>query len=216
MTLIDQRSEVAPGRQSRRGGRRKGRGSGIAGVAAGLVMLLAAVGLQTQALGEGSLSDPLSYTGSKGEIVDAQRFTVRLDAFSTARKIQLSDTETIETGNIFLIVQASAKSSMKPYHLGQPVLLTPDGVRYAATDRVDSQQTLANVWVQPDIWVKGPFFFEVPAKALPGARVVFGLPPQAGPQEPYRPEVEIDLGLDEAAARKLAGSPQDVYSIVEK
>ncbi|MEV4802920.1 hypothetical protein AB0K18_23170 [Nonomuraea sp. NPDC049421] len=215
MTLTDQRSEAVPGRQSRRGGRRRGRGSGVAGVAAGLVMLLAAVGLQTKALG-GTVNDPLSYTGGKGEVVDAQRFSVRLDSFTTARKIQLSDTETIETGNVFLVVRASAKSSMKPYHLGQPDLLTPDGVRFAATDRVDRQKTLANVWVQPDIWVSGPFFFEVPAGALPGARVVFKLPPQAGAQEPYRPEVEIDLGLDEAAARKLADSPQDVYSIVKK
>ncbi|MFG1696755.1 hypothetical protein [Nonomuraea sp. NPDC049309] len=216
MTVTEQRSEIAPSRRPRRGNRRRNAGTGAVGVIAGLAMLTAAVLLQTKALGEGAMSDPLSYTGTKGEAVDARRFTVRLDSFTTARKIKKSDTETIETGNLFLIVKASAKSSMKPYHLGQPDLLTADDKRFAATDRVDRQQTMANVWVQPDIWVSGSFFFEIPPDALPGARVVFKLPPQAGPQEPYRPEVEIDLGLDEAGARKLADSPQDVYSIVKK
>ncbi|GAA3127000.1 hypothetical protein [Nonomuraea salmonea] len=185
-------------------------------MAAGLVMLLAAVGLQTKALG-GTVSDPLSYTGGKGEVVDAQRFSVRLDSFTTARKIQLSDTETIETGNVFLIVRASARSSMKPYHLGQPDLLTPPT---ACGSPPPTGWTARRRWptcgCSRTSGSAGRSSSKSLAGALPGARVVFKLPPQAGAQEPYRPEVEIDLGLDEAAARKLADSPQDVYSIVEK
>jgi hypothetical protein len=34
--------------------------------------------------------------------------------------------------------------------------------------------------------------------------------------EPYQPEVEVDLGLDDEGARKLAASPQDVYSTDKK
>ncbi|HEX4814094.1 MAG TPA: hypothetical protein VFV66_15230 [Nonomuraea sp.] len=92
-----------------------------------------------------------------------------------------------------------------------------DGKRFDATDRVDRAVTLANTWVQPDIWVSGRFVFEVPASALAGAHVVFSLPSPTGVLlESYAPEAEIDLGLDEETARKLAASPQDVYSVVEK
>ncbi|SDI52947.1 hypothetical protein [Nonomuraea jiangxiensis] len=215
MTATEPRSATAPPRRTRRAARRPGAGARLLGVVAGLVLLGAAVGVQSMDMAEGELSDPITYTGAKGENVDAQRFTVRLDSFSAARSVQTS-TATLGTDNLFLIVNASAKSSRKPYHLGQPVLVTADGKRFDATDRIDRSLTLANTWVQPDIWVSGRFFFEVPASVLAGAGVVFGLPPAAGPVEPYQPEVEVDLGLDEEGARKLAASPQDVFSTVRK
>ncbi|MFC5822617.1 hypothetical protein [Nonomuraea insulae] len=212
MTATQQASAVtSPPRRSRRAGRRRSTGSRLLSVVVGLVLLGGAVWLQTLRLGEGGLNSPLTYTGVKGEEVDARRFTLKLDSFSTARSIQ-NYTTTIGTDNLFLIVNATAKSSLKPYHLGPPVLLTEDGKRFDATDRVDNAVVMSNVWVQPDIWVSGRFVFEVPASALPGARVVFRLPPSFL-VESYQPEVEIDLGLDEAAARKLADSPQAVYSV---
>lgn len=206
-----------PGRRAaggRRAPRERGTGSRLLGLLAGLAMLAAAVAVQTLHKSEGEQADPLTYTGVKGEAVDARRFTVRLDSFMAAKSIQSGRT-TIGTDNIFLIVSASAKSSRKPYHLGQPVLLTADGKRFDATDRVNSDLTLANVWVQPDIWVSGKFFFEVPASVLPGARVVFSLP-GGFLVESYQPEVEVDLGLDEEGARKLVASPQSVYSTDKK
>ncbi|TMR07584.1 hypothetical protein ETD86_51460 [Nonomuraea turkmeniaca] len=215
MTATESRSAVAPTRQSRRASRRSGSASRVLSAAAGLLLVGGAMAMQTLDLSDGELSAPLTYTGAKGETVDARRYTVRLDSFAAAKSIQ-DDDGTIGTDNLFLIVNASAKSSLKPYHLGHPVLVTADDKKFDATDRVDTTDTLANTWVQPDIWVSGRFFFEVPASALPGARVVFRLPPQAGLQEPYQPEVEVDLGLDEEAARKLAASPQDVYSTVKK
>ncbi|MEU8251289.1 hypothetical protein [Nonomuraea sp. NPDC048916] len=213
MTATEQRSPEVP---ARRGGRtgRGGRASRLLNGIVGLLLVGGAIGLQTLRLSENDYTAPLTYVGDKGEDVDAGRFTIRLNSFAAAKAIR-SSSETIATDHLFLVVNVSAKSSLKPYHLGQPALLTGDGRRFAATDRVDSGSTLAATWVQPDIWVTGSFFFEVPAPVLPGARVVFGLPPSVV-VEPYRPEVEVDLGLDEAAARKLAAAPQDVYSIVKK
>jgi hypothetical protein len=199
-----------------RGGRTGRRGSLALNAALGLLLVGAAVGLQSLGLSENDASAPLTYVGDKGQAVDARRFTVRLDSVGAAKAIQVSATETVETDQVFLVVRASAKSSLRPYHLAQPVLMDAEGRRFAATDRVDAARTLADKWVQPDIWVSGPFFFEVPASALPDARVVFSLPGSALPVEPYAPEAEIDLGLDEQAARRLAAAPQDVYSLVEK
>ncbi|MEV0228060.1 hypothetical protein [Nonomuraea sp. NPDC050786] len=217
MTTTERRSAVAPGRRGgggRRAGRRQGTGARLLGVLVGLVLVAGAVGVQTLHMTEGEEADPLTYTGAKGEAVDARRFTVRLDSFTAAKSIQTGDS-TLGTDNLFLIVTASAKSSRKPYHLAQPVLVTADGKRFSATDRVSSMLTLANTWVQPDIWVSGRFFFEVPPSALPGAKVLFRLPQQVL-VEAYQPEVEVDLGLDEEGARKLAASPQDVYSTDKK
>ncbi|GGO68334.1 hypothetical protein [Nonomuraea cavernae] len=213
MTATEQRPPAAPARRGRRPGRGSG-GSRLLNGAIGLLLVAGAVGLQGLHLSENDYTAPLTYTGDKGANVDAGRFTVRLNSFAVAKAIR-SSSKTVTTDNLFLIVNASAKSSLKPYHLGQPVLLTGDERRFAATDRVDSGSTLAAAWVQPDIWVTGAFFFEVPASVLPGARIVFGLPPSAL-VEPYQPEVEVDLGLDEEGARKLAAQPQDVYPIVKK
>ncbi|MEV1167934.1 hypothetical protein [Nonomuraea sp. NPDC049784] len=214
MTVTQQRSAVAPARRGRRAGRRPGIGAKLLSLAVGLVLLGAAVALQTLHRGEGEITDPLTYTGGKGEIVDAKRFSVRLDSFVAAKSIKLGD-QTIGTDNLFLIVNASAMSSLKPYHLAQPVLLTADGKKFAATDRVTETYTLAFRWVQPGLWTSGRFFFEVPPSELPGARVVFRLP-SGFVVEPYQPEAEVDLGLDEEGARKLAASPQDVYSTDKK
>ncbi|NRQ33150.1 hypothetical protein HII36_15050 [Nonomuraea sp. NN258] len=212
-TTAEPRAAAAPSRRGRRAAPRPG-GSPLLNIAIGLLLAGGAVGLQTLHLTADETGAPVTYVGDKGEDVDARRFTVRLDSFVAAKAIQ-SSTKTVETDHVFLIVTASAKSSLKPYHLGQPMLLTSDGKKFAATDRVDRGATLANTWMQPDIWVSGRFFFDVPASVLAGARVVFGLPPEVL-VEPFRPEVEIDLGLDEEAARKLTASPQPVYSIVKK
>ncbi|GAA3245235.1 hypothetical protein [Nonomuraea helvata] len=216
MTTTEQRSAVAPARRGggRRADQRQGTGARLLGVVVGLVLLAGAVGVQTLHMTEGEQGDPLTYTGAKGEAVDARRFAVRLDSFVAAKSIQTGGS-TLGTDHLFLIVNASAKSSLKPYHLAQPVLVTADGKRFSATDRVNTMLTLANTWVQPDIWVSGRFFFEVPASALPGAKVLFTLP-QKVLVESYQPEVEVDLGLDEEGARKLAASPQDVYSTDKK
>ncbi|MFI6922040.1 hypothetical protein ACIBIZ_19015 [Nonomuraea spiralis] len=217
MTATEPRSSVVPDRgdgRDERAGRGRGGGSKLLNACAGLLLAAAAIGLQTLHMTPNEAAARLTYTGAKGENVDARRFTVRLDSFLAAKAIQNGE-ETVTTDNLFIVVNASARSSLKPYHLGQPQLLTADGKKFDATDRIASPLTLANTWVQPDIWVSGRFFFEVPSSALPEARVVFGLPAEML-VEPYQPEVEVDLGLDEEAARKLAASPQAVYSIVKK
>lgn len=193
-----------------RGGRKRG-GSRLLNALVGLSLAGGAIGLQTFHLNANAADAPLTYLGGKGRQVDAKRFAVRLNSFAVAKAIENSG-KTIQADHLFLIIDASAMSSTEPLHLGQPVLLTTDGKRFSVTDVLGGVTTLTDRWVQPGIWTNGFSYFEVPASALPGARIVITLPP-AAVTEPYQPEVEIDLGLDEAAARKLAAVPQSLYSI---
>jgi hypothetical protein len=180
----------------------------------GLALAGGAIGGQALGLDSNEASAPLTYVGAKGEDTDAGRFSVRVDSFSTARAIE-TGTKTVPTDQLFLVVNAAATAAVKPLRLAQPTLLTQDGLRFTATDKIGDFSTLANKWVQPGYWVSGSFFFDVPPSALAGARIVFDLPAQAI-TEPYRPEVEIDLGLEEEAAKKLAATPQDLYSLTQK
>ncbi|MEV4103516.1 hypothetical protein AB0J42_24935 [Nonomuraea sp. NPDC049649] len=201
---------VAPARPP---GRKRGE-SRLLNAAAGLVLLGAAIGVQSLDMNHNEYRAPLTYVGGRGQDVDATRFTVRLNSVTAAKSIQ-HGAQTHLTDDVFLVLSMSAKSKLQPYKLGPAVLLTADGRKFAATDRIDRTATMAQKWVQPDIWASGPYFFEVPASVLAGARVVVGLPPTAL-VEPYQPEAEIDLGLDEAGARDLVRSAEAVYSTAEK
>jgi hypothetical protein len=199
-------SRRPPGRRSR--ARRPG-GSRVLGALVGLVLLGGAVGLQTRNLTPNEMDAPITTVGAKGQEVNAGRFAVRVNSVAVARAVQ-GATGKVETEQLFLIVQTSATSATKPMHLGTPALLTPDGVSYDATDKIEPSETLANPWIQPGFWVSGNFVFEIPASALEGARVVFKLTGSAL-VEPFEPEAEVDLGIDGPAAAQLKSAPSDVY-----
>ncbi|MFE3454831.1 hypothetical protein ACFXJ8_38505 [Nonomuraea sp. NPDC059194] len=179
----------------------------------GLALAGGAIGIQTLMLGSRELDAPLTYTGSVKDDVETARFSARVDGVSSARAIQTKD-KTIEAGKdqVFLVVRAAATVPKEPQHLKPAELITDDGKRFTASDRIEKSKTLAHPWIQPGWWMSGLFVFEVPASALPGARAVFSLPIY----EPHPPEVEIDLGLDDAAAQRLFTAPEDVYQLGDK
>ena len=194
---------------ARRGTRGRGE-SRLLNAAVGIVLLGAAVGVQSLDMTYNEYKAPLTYIGGQGEDVYAGRFTVRLKSVTVAKAVEHAE-KTVRTDHLFLIADLSAKSKHKPHRLGSATLLTEDGRKFSATDRIDNGATITSKWVQPDIWVSGRYFFEVPPSALPGARLIVGMQAKAL-VEPYEPEVELDLGMDEATADKLVKSPQDVYS----
>ncbi|GAA0947311.1 hypothetical protein [Nonomuraea longicatena] len=180
-------------------------------VVTGMVLIGAAVALQTTGLTPNEISAPVTSVGGMGEVVDTGRFSVRVDAVETAKAVE-TETKTVPAGQLFLVVSAAATSATEPVHLDKARLLTASGEIFDATDKVLSSRNLHEPWVQPGMWTSGYFVFEVPASALSGARVVMSLPTQVI-VEPYAPEAEIDLGLDAAAAKRLAAEPKDVYSL---
>jgi hypothetical protein len=216
MTATQQRA-AAPrsGRNRRQSGRRGGGGRRALHIVAGLVLAAGAVAVQSLALSKEDMREPLTYSGAKGQDVDAGRFSVRVQKVSSARAVK-ADGKDIPAEQLFLVVEAAATVPREPAHLAQPSLLAADGKRYAATDKVPAAKTLANPWIQPGWWTTGRFVFEVPPSALPGAQAVFQLPNSALYSEPLIPEAQIDLGIDDATAKQLSTAPSELIDLDEK
>ncbi|MGP3964363.1 hypothetical protein ACTWPT_51220 [Nonomuraea sp. 3N208] len=216
MTATQQHA-VAPrrSRNRRQAARRSGSGSRVVHVLAGLVLAAGAVAVQSLALSADDMDMPLTYTGAKGQDVDAGRFSVRVQKVSSAKAVKVEN-KNVPTEQVFLVVEAAATVPAEPMHLGMPSLLAADGKVYAASDKIAKAKTLANPWIQPGWWITGRFVFEVPASALPGAQAVFKLPISGIYSEPLPPEAQIDLGIDDATAKQLTTAPAAVFDLDEK
>ncbi|WP_327585876.1 hypothetical protein OHA25_01745 [Nonomuraea sp. NBC_00507] len=216
MTATQQRA-AAPRRNHnrRQGARRGGSGSRVVHIVAGLILVAGAVAIQSLALSAEDMGMPLTYTGVKGQDVDAGRFSVRVQKVTSAKALKVEN-KNVPTEQMFLVVEAAATVPAEPVHLGMPSLLAADGKVYAASDKIDKSKTLANPWIQPGWWTTGRFVFEVPASALPGAQAVFQLPVSGLYSEPLPPEAQIDLGIDDATAKQLTTAPAAVFDLDEK
>lgn len=207
MTATQEQTAPAPDRTGRRAPRRKD--SRVLSAVLGLALAAGAIWLQSIALDNNAMEAPLTYVGDRDDTVDGGRFSVKVTSVATAKSIE-TDQETVETDQVFLVVVAMGTVPSEPLKLSQPTLLTADGLKFQATDRIPATSTLANRWLQPGFWNDGFFFFEVPPAALPDAKVVFEIPNSPLYGEPLMPEVEIDLGLDQATAKQ---PPKDVHSL---
>ncbi|MGN9787073.1 hypothetical protein ACTMTF_37015 [Nonomuraea sp. ZG12] len=214
MTTTDEvRTGPPPGARRERPRRRAA--ATVVNTLVGLVLVAGAVAVQSREMSQAEMDAPLTYVGAKDEAVDAGRFAVRVKKVSTARTVKSRD-KIVETEQVFLVIEAEATVPKDPVHLAPPTLLAADGKKFVATDKVDESQTLVNPWIQPGWWASGRFVFEVPPAALPGAQAVFQLPTGGFYVEPLPPEAQVDLGIDEAAAKKLSSAPADVVDLDEK
>ncbi|MEV0419392.1 hypothetical protein [Streptosporangium canum] len=207
-TAAGRRAPAAPGRWRR---------AGV--LAAGAALAVAAVGLQTTGLDREARTAHLTWTGGVGDQVSASRFSARVKAVHVAKAVESAGldgkVEQATTSGVFVIAEVEATANREPQKFGTPALLTGDGRRYAATDKVDASHTITNPFIQVGWWVGGVAVFEVPAAALPGSRLV--LAPRNGfIGEALLPEVEIDLGFDEATAGRLISNAKDVYQLASK
>lgn len=220
MTATQQRTASPRRRQRQRpqARRRGGGGSKLLNALIGLAFAGGAVGIQAMALTADDMATPLTYVGNKGQDVSAGRFSVRVKSVQSAKAIKTKD-KTVETDQLFLVIGVEATVPKEPLHIKAPTLLSEDGIKYVASDRIDKGLTLSNNWVQPGWWVAGSFVFEVPASALSGARALFMEDRGLGGAlygDPVQPEAEVDLGIDAAQAGQLATAPHDVYPLGEK
>ncbi|WP_433250953.1 hypothetical protein ACQPYK_05070 [Streptosporangium sp. CA-135522] len=209
------RSETATGRASAPPSR--WRRAGV--LAAGAALAAAAVGLQTLGLDRQERSAHLTWTGGVGDEVSASRFSARVKAVHAAKAVQTTDLSgqvgKATTSGVFLIAEVAATADRTPQKFAPPVLLTEDGRRYTATDKVEASLTITNPFIQTGWWAESVAVFEVPVAALPGSRIVLTLK-NGFIGEALLPEVEVDLGLDEAAAQRLISNAKDVYPLASK
>ncbi|GGS88168.1 hypothetical protein GCM10010156_53310 [Planobispora rosea] len=184
-------------------------------VIAGIALAAAAVAVQAVALEHEDRLGNLTWTGRIGDEVVASRFSARVTGVHGAKSIQITDvTDKVEkatTSGLFVIVEVGATAHREPQKFGPPVLLAEDGKRYAATDKVKPSLTITHPYIQPGWWTEGVAVFEVPVAALTGARIVLPLTNGFFIKEANLPEVEIDLGLDDAATQRLIAGAEDVY-----
>ncbi|GII79680.1 hypothetical protein Sru01_46620 [Sphaerisporangium rufum] len=182
-------------------------------VAVGLALIGGAGYAHEFVLPPDRLDDPLTATGGPREEIRMDTFSARLEEVRFARSVRVKKefgTDEATTRQIFLVAKVGATSVRKPLKLSA-FLLTADGLRFDPTDRVDAGATLAEKWVQPGWWRSGLYFFEVPPDKVAGARVVV-----TDPQvlfEDWVPEVAMDLGLDEAGARRMISEAEDGYEV---
>ncbi|MET8336775.1 hypothetical protein [Streptosporangium canum] len=207
-TASGRRAPAAPGRWHR---------AGV--LAAGAALAVAAVGLQTIGLDREERTAHLTWTGGVGEQVSASRFSARVKAVHVAKAVESTGldgkVEKATTSGVFVIAEVEATANREPQKFGTPALLTGNDRRYAATDKVDAAHTITNPFIQVGWWAGSVAVFEVPAAALPGSRLV--LAPRNGfIGEALLPEVEIDLGFDEATAGRLISNAKDVYQLASK
>ncbi|MFI6506439.1 hypothetical protein ACIBCT_02445 [Streptosporangium sp. NPDC050855] len=227
-TPVRPHPETGPRTESREGpgtpgrdGERPGRWRAAGAVLTGIALAVAAVGLHAFGAGVSDHDAPLTWTGSVGENVTGSRFSARVKAVHAARSIANAPPggsgdppdgqKRVTTKGIFVIVEVGATATREPQRLGAPVLLADSGRGYEATDRMEETSTIVHPFVQPGWWTEGVAVFEIPPGELAGSRIV--LAPQGGLiVEPNGPEIEIDLGLDEEAAKRLISAAKDVYT----
>ncbi|WP_406318987.1 hypothetical protein OHA77_16760 [Streptosporangium sp. NBC_01639] len=207
-TAVRRRAPRPPGRLRR---------AGV--LVAGAALAVAAVGLQTLGLDQQARMAHLTWTGGVGEEVAASRFSARVKAVQAARVVESTDpsdkVRRATASGIFLIADVGATARREPQKLAPPVLLTEDGKRYTATDKVPSSLGITEPFIQVGWWAERTAVFEIPAAALAGSRIVLA-PKNGFMGEALLPEVEIDLGLDDAAAQRLISNAKDVYQLASK
>ncbi|WP_436761319.1 hypothetical protein [Streptosporangium sp. V21-05] len=188
-------------------------------VLAGIALAASAVGLQAFRSGIADHDAPLTSTGDINEEVTGSRISARIKAVHAAKAIAApkpgGERERVTAKGIFVIVEVGATATWEPQQLGPPRLLTGGGHRYVASDRVDRTLTITNPYIQPGWWTEGVTVFEIPPAELPDSRILIA-PSSGFIVEPNGPEIEIDLGLDEAAARRLTSTAKDVYELASR
>ncbi|MFC4530215.1 hypothetical protein [Sphaerisporangium dianthi] len=180
----------------------------------GIALAIGAVCLQTFVMTADEKAAPLTVSGGKGEILASDHFSARLEQIEFARSVRVKRTYTtdeVATDQIFLVVKVGATTPRRPIKL-VPYLVTADGLRFNATDKINETATLTDKWIQTGWWRSGLCFFEIPPGKVAGARVVV-TEQQVNSlyDDQYLPEVSLDLGLDQARAREAMNAAKDVY-----
>ncbi|GAA0394171.1 hypothetical protein Acor_66380 [Acrocarpospora corrugata] len=196
-TATRTRPRVAPAPTPPRRGFARRAGAAVLGVA----LCACAVYAQALAMPYEQLGSNLTSHATLGETTATGRFSVRATSVVAAKAVDTRDysgkVSKVQTSHVFLIVAVTATAPKEPlrFDASTTVLVTADGKRYRATDKVDRTLTLFEKWVQPGFWSTGNLIFEVPVGAVPGASVIVASPSGGFLVDSFAPEVEIDLRL---------------------
>jgi hypothetical protein len=172
-------------------------------------------GMQSTTPNYNRLLAPIESRGKTGNFVRGRTIALRVDGVEVARSLHgkcLDGERSFDTTGVWVIVHATASSVERPEMLASTVLESPDGTRYAHSQRPEfCSDLLYEAQLQPDVPTSGDLIYELPAGALKGAdliaaNVLLGL-------NPLDSELRIHLGLDAAASARVLAAIRNVYSL---
>ena len=160
---------------------------------------------------------PLAVEGERGRPVDAGAFTIEVQRVTTARTVisrsGLGGVQPLTTGGTWVLVWATATARREPLELLGSYLVTRDGHRYAATERLGGVgRTLDGTTLEPGIARHGAIVFEVPHRRLAGARLSVSDQP---PPNRLGYEARIALGIDDRRAATLVSEAPALVELAE-
>ncbi|MFB4317491.1 hypothetical protein [Actinomadura sp. 21ATH] len=151
--------------------------------------------------------EPIRTEGRVGAVVSTRDFRVRVDRVVAARSLRSTLGAPERTEGIFLVVGFQAMSMKEPLTLQSVVLETPGGLTFRPGPRTGVSAPTANDY-QPMIWSRSSYVFELPRKAVTGARLVVGT---GGLLPQLSAAADIDLGLTGAKAAALLRGAAEGY-----
>jgi hypothetical protein len=200
-----------------------------------VALACAAVALQSAHWSYDRAYGPLVKNGRIGRTVTEPRFTIRVEQVQTARSIRVPEgpygakPQIIPAGGVFVVVIATVAARRSPVYVASARLHTAYG-DYYTTDKLGGGilsapvvTPLSYVRFQPGMPRRGVYLFDVPARALAGARLYvsdrdiedarFGF----YRDDPVRfsAEVHVDLGISAADAVRLDHAAVPGYGLPE-
>ncbi|GGK94867.1 hypothetical protein Sme01_57600 [Sphaerisporangium melleum] len=187
----------------------------IAAAVLGVALAAGAVYAQTFTMSADQRRAPLTFSAGPRQDVRTDHFSARLERVEFARSVRVKRTYATDeatTDQVFLIIKIGATGARRPLQLA-PFLVTADGLRFNATDKVNPTATITEKWVQPGWWRSALCFFEVPPDKIAGARVVVQEKVNDLAGDQYLPETSFDLGLTGAQVRQGVEGAKDGYEV---
>ncbi|MDS1269667.1 hypothetical protein RIF23_05105 [Lipingzhangella sp. LS1_29] len=190
---------------------RRGRGLRILVTVLGSVVLLVLIGLaRGLTLSSAEQTEPISYTGTAAEEVDAVRFTMDVgevrfaDALRTTG-LRADDGQRYEANGVWLVVPVTLTATTEPLATVHTVRLESGGHAYGLAAEM---QPSSPPRLDPGIPEQQTFYFEIPEEHLddPTLRVIAG-----GFDARLSAEAVVDLQLDEQQlANRVAEAADEI------
>lgn len=163
---------------------------------------------------------PIAKAGTRGSVVDADRFTMRVDKVRLARSVSEKDTfggggTPLKANGVWVVVEATVETTRSPMRPGKPTLTNGDDFEYAAGTQVTTTIDQTQEPYEPGIPRRGILVFEIPPKKLTPPLTLRMQMTEGGLDARLAAEAQIDLDLDGAAIDTLRAKVEKNVTIPE-
>ncbi|TQN28670.1 hypothetical protein FHX37_4029 [Haloactinospora alba] len=151
------------------------------------------------------LTEPVTYSGTAGTAVDAERFTLTVDKVQLARSAADADStggpQPIEANGVWVIVWATVESTRTTLTSVHPELDTGTGATYSGSSWLNNTLSGTAARFDPGIPRYGAFAFEVPEDQLADPALRVALSESAETRLAAQAEADLELEGEELTRR---------------